>query len=76
MNIKKIEAQNQILKNFIKAKGLDKDLKENTDKVIHKNIDKYISKDLKLTAIYIFVSFVLLILIKYLNFNFFLNKFL
>jgi len=75
MNIKKAEAQNQILKNFIKAKGLDKELKTNTEKINNKNIDKFINKDLKLTIIYIIVSFGIIFIIKYLNLDLFLNKF-
>jgi hypothetical protein len=75
MNIKKVEAQNQILKNFIKAKGLDKELKTNTEKINNKNIDKFINKDLKLTIIYIIVSFGIIFIIKYLNLDLFLNKF-
>lgn len=75
MKIKKVEAQNQILKNFIKAKGLDVEIKNNIEKVKFKNINNLISKDLKFTLIYIVGSVVFLLAIKYLNLNFFLNKF-
>ena len=74
MKIKKLEAQNQILKNYIKAKGLDKEIKENSEKIKNKNIDKHIFKDLKFTLIYIIGSVFLLLLINFLNLNFFLNK--
>ena len=74
MKIKKIEAQNQVLKNFIKAKGLDKEIKNNSEKITHKNIDPKIYKDLKFTLLYIVVSFGILFLIKYLNLNLFFNK--
>jgi len=74
MKIKKIEAQNQILKNYIKAKGLDKEIKSSTEKIKHKNIDKQIFKDLKFTLIYILGSVILLLAIKFLNLDLFLNK--
>lgn len=76
MKIKKIEAQNQVLKNFIKAKGLDVEIKNNSEKVTFKNINNEISKDLKFTFIYIIGSILLLLAIKYLNLNLFLNKLL
>jgi len=75
MKIKKVEAQNQVLKNFIKAKGLDVEIKNNTERVKYKNINSYISRDLKFTIIYIVASVIFLISIKYLNLNLFLNKF-
>jgi len=61
MKIKKIEAQNQILKNFIKAKGLDIEIKSSGEKLKSKNIDKFVSKDLKLTIVYIIGSFGLIL---------------
>jgi len=75
MKIKKVEAQNQVLKNFIKAKGLDVEIKNNTERVKYKNINSHISRDLKFTIIYIVASVIFLISIKYLNLNLFLNKF-
>jgi len=74
MKIKNIEAQNQVLKNFIKAKGLDVEIKNKSEKVTFKNINNEISKDLKFTLIYIIGSILLLLAIKYLNLNLFLNK--
>jgi len=74
MKIKKVEAQNQILRNYIKAKGLDKEIEKNTEKVKNKNIDKQIFKDLKFTIIYILGSILLLAIIKFLNLDLFLNK--
>ncbi len=76
MKKRNLEAQNQILKNYIKAKGLDIDIKKNSEKIKNKNIDSLVYKDLKLTIIYIIGSFGLLFLIRYLNLDFFLNKFI
>ena len=72
---KKLAAQNQVLKNIIKAKGIDLKSKVSENKNNHRNIDSLISKDLKYTFIYIVLSFGLLFLIKILNLNLFLNKF-
>ena len=72
---KKLAAQNQVLKNIIKAKGIDIKSKVSENKNNHRNIDSLISKDLKYTFIYIVLSFGLLFLIKILNLDLFLNKF-
>jgi hypothetical protein len=72
---KKLAAQNQVLKNIIKAKGIDIKSKVSEDKNNHKNIDRLIAKDLKFTFLYILLSFGLLFAIKTLNLNLFLNKF-
>jgi hypothetical protein len=72
---KKLAAQNQVLKNIIKAKGIDIKSKVSEDKNNHKNIDSLIAKDLKFTFLYILLSFGLLFAIKTLNLNLFLNKF-
>jgi len=72
---KKLAAQNQVLKNIIKAKGIDLKSKVSENKNNHRNIDSLISKDLKYTFIYIVLSFGLLFLIKILNLDLFLNKF-
>ena len=72
---KKLAAQNQVLKNIIKAKGIDIKSKVSENKNNHRNIDTLISKDLKYTFIYIVLSFGLLFLIKILNLDLFLNKF-
>lgn len=63
MKFKKVELQNQALKNITNAK---------TKEVL--NIDKEIQKDVNLTLIYIICSFLLLFIIKYLNLNLFFNK--
>jgi hypothetical protein len=72
---KKLAAQNQVLKNIIKAKGIDIKSKVSEDKNNHKNIDSLIAKDLKFTFLYILLSCGLLFAIKTLNLNLFLNKF-
>ena len=72
---KKLAAQNQVLKNIIKAKGINLKSKVSENKNNHRNIDSLISKDLKYTFIYIVLSFGLLFLIKILNLDLFLNKF-
>jgi hypothetical protein len=72
---KKLAAQNQVLKNIIKAKGIDIKSKVSENKDNHRNIDSLISKDLKYTFIYIVLSFGLLFAIKILNLDLFLNKF-
>lgn len=71
---KKLAAQNQVLKNIIKAKGIDIKSKVVEDKTVHKNIDNLIAKDLKYTFLYILLSFGILFAIKSLNLNLFLNK--
>lgn len=72
---KKLAAQNQVLRNIIKAKGIDIKSKVVEDKN-HKNINNFIAKDLKYTFFYIVLSFGLLFVFKILNLNLSLNKLL